>query len=363
MAAVASAVLLTAIITGILLGTEPVPLTDALSALFSPDTADPFITVILCSLRLPRVVLAGICGALLAGAGAVFQGFFRNPLADSGLMGISSGAALGAVLSALLPAATVPAAVMGMTNSGTTGATILTAIMTGNGTSVLRVLIATHITEFCAFAGAGTAALLVYTASRLYGGTGAVTVILLTGTAASTFFSAVTSLVILLKDRELHKMFVWTLGSFNGKTAGDVLLVLPAAIISVILLLRCSPALDVLSGGEITARALGLEPRQVRRQVMTAGSIAAAAAVCTGGTIGFIGLITPHIVRKFCSPRHRQLIPLSMIWGAAFLIAADTIARTAAPPAEIPVGVITALAGAPFFISLLFAKERRYRNG
>ena len=196
-----------------------------------------------------------------------------------------------------------------------------------------------------------------------YGGggfQGSSVLVLLTGTALSSFFSSITSIILLVKYKELHKMFVWTLGSFSGKNWNDFYFLLPVTVVSIVLLALCPKYLDILGSGEVTAISLGLDYKKARILVLCAGSLAAATAVCMGGTIGFVGLIVPHLVRKFAGPGHGQLLTLSLLWGAVFVILCDLVARIAFPPSEIPVGVITALAGAPFFVSLLFAKEGLY---
>lgn len=314
-------VLIASLFLAVTFGTEAFSVQEVMAALFNykAQASSSFSTTIIQQIRLPRTLLAALCGGLLAGSGAVFQGFFRNPLADSGIMGISSGAALGAVFSALLSAS--------------------------------------FASSLFAFGGALAAALIVFGASRLHGKYTGTTIIILTGTAASAFFSALTSLLVLLKDRELYKIFVWTLGSFNGKGWNELQFVLPVAIIALILLCLCPRNLDLLGGGETSAQALGLNLATTKLLVLGAGSLAAAAAVCTGGTIGFVGLIVPHLLRRLYSPRHQLLIPASILFGASFVILADLIARTAIPPAEIPVGLITSLAGAPFFVFLLLAAK------
>jgi iron complex transport system permease protein len=316
-----SIVLIASLFLGVTFGTETFSVQEVMAALFPPTHTDStsFSATIIQQIRLPRTLLAALCGGLLAGSGAVFQGFFRNPLADSGIMGISSGAALGAVFSALLSA--------------------------------------NFATPLFAFGGALAAALIVFGASRLHGKYSGTTIIILTGTAASAFFSALTSLLVLLKDRELYKIFVWTLGSFNGKGWNELQFILPVTIVALILLCLCPRNLDLLGGGETSAQALGLNLATTKFLVLGAGSLAAAAAVCTGGTIGFVGLIVPHLSRRLYSPRHQLLIPASILFGASFVILADLIARTAIPPAEIPVGLVTSLAGAPFFVFLLLAAK------
>ncbi len=316
-----SLVLIASLFLGVAFGTEAFSVQEVIAALFNYNEQAPtsFSATIIQQIRLPRTLLAALCGGLLAGAGAVFQGFFRNPLADSGIMGISSGAALGAVFSALLSASLA--------------------------------------TPLFAFAGALAAAFIVFGASRLHGKYTGTTIIILTGTAASAFFSALTSLLVLLKDRELYKIFVWTLGSFNGKGWNELQFILPVTIVALILLCLCPRSLDLLGGGETSAQALGLNLATTKLLVLGAGSLAAASAVCTGGTIGFVGLIVPHLLRRLYSPRHQLLIPASILFGASFVILADLIARTAIPPAEIPVGLVTSLAGAPFFVFLLLAAK------
>lgn len=326
---IALSIFLFSMVVGICFGTERIRFAQVWQALFFSENAEPHVAIIVKDIRLPRVVLAGLCGALLAGSGAVFQGFFRNPLADSGIMGISSGATLGAVLSAMIPL----------------GLTCTSAFVQAN------------LTALCAFAGAIATALIVYAVSIFHGQRGDTTAIILTGTAVSSFSSAVTSFLILVKDKELYRMFNWTLGSFNGKGWEDLFLLLPATGIATLLLFVCSGFLDILSGGQQTAQALGLNLTTARRLVLASGSLAAATGVCMGGTIGFVGLVAPHIIRRIFSPKHRLLVPASMICGGTFLVLADTIARSVAPPSELPVGIITALVGAPFFVCLLFSSK------
>lgn len=310
-------------------GTERFSLSQIFHALFSNTKEFSLETLIIKDIRLPRIFLAFLCGSLLAGSGAVFQGYFRNPLADSGIMGISSGATLGAVLSALIPLSSIS----------------------------VPVFVQGNLTALCAFAGALAVSILIYATSRIFAQRSDSTAVILTGTAMSAFFSAITSFLLLIKDRELYRMFSWTLGSFNGKTWQDFFLVLPVSFITVIMLFICTNFLDILGAGLQTAKSLGLNPVTTRRLVLTAGSLASACAVCIGGTISFVGLIAPHIVRRIYTPKHRFLVPVSMLFGGIFLVLADTISRALIPPAEIPVGIITALIGSPFFISMLISSE------
>lgn len=337
----AIAMLVAALICGVSLGTENFSFQEVVAAIFTSQDGEELSisSTIIREIRLPRVLLAALCGGLLAAAGAVFQGFFRNPLADSGIMGISSGAAFGAVSSAMLPA-------------GLAALPIFASI---------NYLFSDFATPIFAFAGAFLVAITVFASSHLQGRYNSTTVIILTGTAASAFFSALTSLLVLMKDKELYKMFVWTLGSFNGKGWNELQFILPMTIISLVLLWFCPKPLDLLAGGEASAQSLGLNLAATKVLVLGTGSLAAATAVCAGGTIGFVGLIVPHLLRRLYSPRHSLLIPASILWGGVFLVVADLISRTAIAPAEIPVGLVTSLAGAPFFVFLLLAgREKNY---
>ena len=286
---------------------------------------------ILLVFRLPRSFLVLISGALLAGSGTVFQGYFRNSLADSGIIGVSSGATLGAVLSSFLP---------------------ITFF------SFLNFLISPIV--LFAFLGAVGSAFLIYLISKITNNSfqqNSSVNLLLAGSALGSFFSALTSVIILSRDRELHKMYVWTLGSFNGKTFDDLFFILVPSVFAVYLLFLCTKKLDLISSGEKTATSLGLDVKKFRFLVLFSGSLAASCAVCSGGTIGFVGLVAPHIVRNVVSPNHKTLLPPSMLIGSSLLLISDTIARTIIAPAEIPVGVITSLIGAPFFIYIIFSSK------
>lgn len=265
--------------------------------------------------RLARVLLASLCGAALASAGAGFQGLFRNPLADPFVVGASGGAALGATL----------------------------AIVLG---SIIPVGVA-------AFIGALGAVLLVYTLSEV-SGYGSIASLLLVGAALSTMFSAVVSLLMLVKSNALHEVFAWLLGGFSGRSwpqLGQTLLVAPIGM--VVLWLMARP-LDALAAGEESAEALGLNLRRSRLMIIAGASLATAAAVAAGGIIGFVGLIAPHLARPLVGASHGRLIPASALMGSLLLLLADGLARTLAPPLELPVGIFTALLGGPFFLVLLW---------
>ncbi len=315
---IALLILFVVLILGITLGAEKLLLSD----IFSKDTT--ISKTIFFKIRLPRVIQCCLCGMLLAGAGCIFQGFFRNPLADSGIIGVSSGATFGAVLSALIPTS-------------------------------FHFFGINPIVLF-AFAGALGSAFLVYAFSSGKEQNNTV-MMLLIGTALSTFISAIVSILLLIHYKELHKIFVWTLGSFNGSNWKEIQLIIIPAIISFCFLFFCTKSLDALTGGEESAQSLGVNIKKTRLITLFAGSLAAACAVSVAGTIGFVGLIAPHIARKLYGSRHKTVLFFSTIWGAILLVFSDTISRTIAAPTEIPIGIITSLLGVPFFIIVLKNKK------
>lgn len=283
---------------------------------------------IIFSLRLPRTILALTAGALLSASGAAFQMYFRNSLAEPGIMGISSGATLGAV---------------------TAQAAGISSILFGTLSPI----------NVFAFVGAILAGIIIIIISQKQNGTGNGITLLLCGTALGTFYAAVTSIILMTRIRQVNGLYYWILGSFNGRGWTEVRFVIAPAVISLALLIFCSNKLDLLSGGERTAQSLGLETKRLRTMILISASLAVSAAVCAGGTINFVGLIAPHIVRHFIGTKGKSLISVSMIFGAILLIISDTIARTAISPAELPTGIITSLLGAPFFVSLIFSSSNK----
>jgi iron complex transport system permease protein len=285
---------------------------------------------ILFQLRLARVVLVALTGAALAGSGAAYQGLFRNPLADPYLLGIASGAGLGAV------------AAMGLRST-------------------------LHISNLflipaAAALGAITTVLLVVFLARS-GRSLPTTHLILAGVAVSSFTTALTSFLMLNASGDLRRALVWLLG---GSTLGGwqpVIAMLPYVTLGLVGLLLLGHPLNVLQVGDEQARQLGLPVSLIRWLVIAAASITAASAVAFSGVIGFVGLITPHIIRLWCGADYRRLLPLSMLGGAILLLAADLVARTIIAPQELPVGVITALAGAPFFLWVLRRSRSREITG
>ena len=282
-------------------------------------------------IRLPRSILALLSGMLLAGSGCIFQGFFRNPLAESGVLGITAGATLGVVLSFLLPISVAFANLSMM--------------------------------SLFAFLGAVLAGLLIFIFTQHNKEFATSSAMILTGTALGTFFSALTSIILIARQNQLHTVYAWILGSFSGRGWTEVKFILIPSAVCFILFAFCSRFLDVLSTGEISAQSLGLNLNTARILVLITGSLATACSVCSGGTIGFVGLICPHIMRRIYGPRGQKLIVLSSILGGILLLISDTIARTVIAPAELPVGVITSLVGVPIFIWILLGKSVYGKNG
>ncbi len=315
------------VIIALMLGAEKV----SLAAVFGQG--DKFENIILWQLRLPRVLLVFITGLLLGGSGAVFQLFFRNPLAEPGIMGISSGATLGAVIASIVPG------VMALTGRDGLGAFISPV-------------------NLCAFAGALGAGVLVTSLAFSRRGKASSVMLLLCGTALGTLYSSLSSMLLLTCNKELHSIYTWILGSFNGRGWNELFFIAVPAAVSIVLMFCVVRPLDLLTGGEKSAAALGVEVDRLRVLVLLCGSLAVSCAVCAGGTIGFVGLIAPHIVRKFLGPRARTLLPFSMIFGATLLLLSDTFARVVIAPGELPAGIITSILGVPFFLALCLGRRK-----
>lgn len=311
---VSPVLLIVSFILALILGAEKV----SLAAVFGQG--DKFENIILWNLRLPRALLVLVTGILLGGSGAVFQLFFRNPLAEPGIIGISSGATLGAVIA---------------------------SVIIGAAAAV----------NLAAFFGAIGAGVLVTALAFSRRGKSSSIMLLLCGTALGTLYSSISSVVLLTCNKELHSIYTWILGSFNGRGWQELLFILPFAFIALAIMFSIGGPLDLLSGGEKTAASLGVEVSRLRILVLIAGALAVSASVCAGGTIGFVGLIAPHIVRKIVGPKSRDLIPFSMIFGGIILLLSDTLARIIIAPSELPAGVITSILGVPFFLALCLGKK------
>ncbi|MFH1331318.1 MAG: iron ABC transporter permease [Actinomycetota bacterium] len=273
-------------------------------------------------LRLPRVVLAALVGATLAAAGAAYQGVFRNPLADPYLLGVAAGAGLGATA----------------------------AIVTAGAASALL--------PAAAFAGAVAAVLLTYALGGATGGGRAGTTLVLAGVAVAAFFTAVQTFVQQRHADTVREVYSWILGRLSTVGWSEVGLLAPYAAVSLVLLLLHRRLLDVLAVGEEEAETLGVSTARVRLVVVAAATLGTAAAVAVSGLIGFVGIVVPHAVRLLAGSSYRVILPLSVLGGAAFLVLADLGARTLVSPAEVPLGVITAFVGAPFFAVVLRSSRR-----
>jgi iron complex transport system permease protein len=285
-------------------------------------------TTIVYQIRLPHTVLMALTGAALAGSGAAYQGIFRNPLADPYLIGVASGAGLGAVIALAL---NWPNDFLGL-----------------------------FTVPAFAFLGALITVAIVYTLARV-GKTVPTTTLILAGVAFSSFATALTSFLMIRSDTELRRAISWLLGGGSLSGWPPVWAMLPYIIIGLAALLISGHALNVLQFGEEQAQQLGLPIERIKLLIILAASLTAAAAVAFAGIIGFIGLIVPHVVRMTWGPDYRRLIPLSIILGSCALLIADLIARIALAPQTLPVGIVTALAGAPFFLWILRnAKAQAY---
>ena len=281
--------------------------------------------VIVFQLRLPRVLLAAVVGAGLAAAGTVFQGLFRNPMADPAIIGVSSGAALGAVL------------VIAAGASGAYG-----------GAAV----------PVAAFAGALVAAFLVYRLARV-GPSVQVATLLLAGIAMAAVISSVMSLVMTFSGEQIRDIYFWLLGGLGDRGWGALEAVTPLVALGVAASLALVTNLNLVTLGEERAAQLGVELDRFKREALAVGSLLAAAAVSVSGVIGFVGLMTPHLLRLVVGADHRRLLPASLLGGPVLLILADLVARTAVAPEELPVGAVTAILGGPFFLYLLRRERSR----
>jgi cobalamin transport system permease protein len=324
---VAAAFVLAAVATGLLVGPVDVGIAaigrDVLSrvpflGVHSRLRADE--SAILWQLRAPRVVLGLLVGALLASAGATYQGVFRNPLADPYLLGVAAGAGLGATL----------------------------AIAYGGGTAFTGDLL-----PLAAFAGGGVAVALTYVIGRSAGAKGGSAAFVLAGVTVTSFFTAMQTYFQQRHAETLQAVYSWILGRLDTSGWHDVVLLLPYAGCSLAALLLHRRLLDVLALGDDEASALGVSVGRVRLVLVVAATLGTAGAVAVSGLIGFLGVIVPHTIRLLAGGSYRLVLPLSALVGGGFLVFADVLARTAIAPGQLPIGVVTAFFGAPFFAIVL----------
>ena len=323
----AVAFLLVAIAVGIVAGPVDIGIGSVLRSLGErlgiPGVTSPLDSTqetILWELRVPRVLLAALVGGMLAIAGATYQGVFHNPLADPYLLGVAAGAGLGATLAiAYLPHA----------------------------------LAGREVVPFAAFAGAAVAVVLAYGIGRAAGRERDSATLVLAGVTVASFFTALQTFVQQQNTETLQEVTSWILGSLPNTGWGDVAALAPYVLAATGVIIAMRRVVDVLSLGDLEAAALGVDVRRTRLVLVAAATIGTAAAVAVCGLIAFVGIIVPHAIRLVVGTSYRGLLPLSFVVGAGFLVLADVVARTALSPAEVPIGVVTALFGAPFFALVL----------
>jgi cobalamin transport system permease protein len=284
------------------------------------SSLSPTDEAILWEIRVPRVVLAALVGGMLSLAGATYQGVFRNPLADPYLLGVAAGAGLGATIAI----AYVPDGLRGQ-----------------------RAL------PLAAFVGGAVAVMLTYAVGRSARRERDAATLVLAGVTVAAFFTAWQTFVQQQNSETLQQVYSWILGNIPSTGWSDVVLILPYVAVAAAVILALRRVVDVLNLGDDEAASLGVNVRRVRLALVIAATLGTAAAVAVSGLIGFVGIIVPHAVRLISGVGYRALLPLSLIAGAGFLVLADVVARTAFAPAEIPLGVVTAFLGAPFFALVL----------
>ena len=327
-----------ALVLGTGAGSVRIPPSDILSILKSaltkealPSHIDPNMASVLVRIRIPRALCSFFVGGMLSVAGAVMQAVLQNPLASSYTLGVSSGASLGAAL-VVVSGLTLPVI----------GAFVL------------------PVTGFVF--GLATVLFVLAFASRLDRSLSGHTVILL-GMVVSLFMNAMLTLVNSLNTEHLNRILMWQMGSFSGRRWYHVAVLFVCSLVVVPALCLFRRELDIVSFGDEQALAIGVDTARVKRKTLALASLLTGVSVCFTGTIGFVDLIIPHVVRRIYGPSHGKLLVLSFFYGGAFLAVADTVARTILSPREIPVGAVTALAGTPFFIYLYFFGKEMHGTG
>jgi len=282
--------------------------------------------IIITRLRLPRVILAACIGSALSVAGASFQGLFKNPLADPYIIGASSGGAVGAAF-----------------------AIVLKSAISISGFSIVTIF---------AFLGSLSATYVVYMLGRIKGKF-SITAIILSGIALNSMLSALLSLILLFSREQMNQIIYWTMGSFSSAGWEQVAIVLPGIAIGMTVIYAYSKDLNLMLLGEDSARHLGVDTDRLKKIILFTGTFITGLSVSVSGIIGFVGVVIPHIVRIILGPDNRVIMPFTAVGGAMFLMAADGLARVLIPSTEIPVGILTAAVGGPFFIYLLIKNKKK----
>lgn len=304
----------------------PLELADRLPLIRIDSGLDAGDWAIIWQIRAPRVVLAALVGATLSLAGASYQGVFRNPLVDPYLLGVAAGAGLGATV-------------------------VITVNRAGSSNWIIDPL------PLAAFLGGLTAVVVTYAVGTTARGERTSTTLVLAGVAVTSLATAIQTFLLQRNSEVVRQVYSWILGRLSTATWGDVRLVLPYVVVSSVALLMHRRLLDVLRVGDEEASALGVNVARVRVVVVVAATLGTAAVVAVSGLIGFVGIIVPHAVRLIVGTSYRLVLPVSFLFGAAFLIIADIPGRVLDRPAETPIGVVTAFLGAPFFLLILRARQ------
>ena len=332
--ALLAAAALASLAAGVAVGSVNIPLGDVISILASrlfgaalPERIGAVYPAMVMDMRLPRVLLAFLTGAALAASGTVMQSVLQNPLASPFGLGVSSGAGLGAAI----------------------------VIVTGLGAGAGRMFALPAASLALAL---GTVFFVLWAAGRIDRSLGGVTIVLV-GMVASLFFNAVMNMLATLSPSYAQRINLWLLGSFSMREWPSVWVLLPVTGLGLCYFQRYARELDVMSFGQEQAQALGVDLRRCKIGLICAVAVLTGTAVSFVGVIGFVDLIAPHVVRRFFGASHRKTLPASALFGGAFMVLCDLAARTLTPPREIPIGSITALLGAPFFLYIYFSGRRR----
>jgi len=322
--------LIAAILLCVCVGSVAIPLKDTVTAIWNTITGQPIpdgiSKAIILSIRLPRVLCVALSGAALSLSGAAMQGLLRNPLADGSTMGVSSGASLGAVL-ALAFGVSIP------------------------GTQYMGVMLLSMVFAFASL-------VMILSLAYVLDKSLSTNSIILIGVIFSMFVSSIMNLIVSFAGDKVKSIMFWTMGSLSGSNYTHVLILTTALIICGFIILRYSQELNAFAIGEDNARHVGVNVRRVKLMILVTVSVMIGVCVSIGGTIGFVGLVMPHIARMIGGPNHKRLLPMSMFTGAIFLLLADLVARTLLSPIELSIGVVTSLVGSIFFV-IIFYRTRK----